>query len=119
MFGIPIDIINVIPAVDSTVGSIASLTSVLSTAKETSKFFKSKLTLLVEFVIKFYKLLKLCIGLQFKEPKIYFENSRYVKCIFGYYRSKYLRRVFYKGSRITDFNFSAHNNFSTVYGGGI
>lgn len=59
------------------------------------------------------------VSLQFEEQGVSSGNSRYTKCIFGYYRSKYLRRSFYLDFGVTDFDLSVDTSFFTVYGGGI
>lgn len=112
----------------ASVGLLASISSDVSAAldasvapiaKAASEAFKSKLVLFFDFVIQFYKLLKLCISLQFKKQKISSRDSKYIRWIFGYYRSKYLRRVSYPNLKVTESNFSVHNNFFTVHGGCI
>jgi|GEM_PF-6868608 len=59
------------------------------------------------------------VSLQFEEQKVSSGDSRYTKCIFGYYRSKYLRRSFYPDFGVTDFDLSVNTNFFAIYGGDI
>lgn len=101
--------------------SLAGITCGINSAPITkfSKAHKSNFCLFFEAAKKYYKFLKLCVSHQLKKAGISPRDSQYIRCIFGYYRSKYLHRDSHPSIRETKFDLSIQSIFFTENGGGI
>jgi hypothetical protein len=85
--------------------------SIKSTINQLVTVCKAFLTFVLE---KICTLLNLNISLRFVELGVSSGDSQYIKCNFGYYRSKYLRRDYSPDYKGIEFYLSVHTNFSTA-----
>lgn len=102
----------------SLAGVMCDINSALSSIMEISKAHKSNFCLFFEAAKKYYKFLKLCVS-HLKKTGMSPRDSQYIRCIFGYYRSKYLHRGSYPGIRETKFDLFIQSIFFTENRGGI